>query len=361
MITKQVIQTCIDDLNELTGEDFFVIDNKGIVMASTFEYADTELNMAKGFFDSPADSQIIGENYLFKIKEDDEACFVLLSRGNRPDSYLTGKIAANEISHLCVAYREQFDHNGFVQNLLLDNLLLVDIYNKSKKLGIVTKADRVVFAVEMSIERQREALLVLKSAFSQKMDDFVTSVDEKSVILVHTLEPDETYADMDNIAEMLQEVMNTEAMIDARVSYGNIVEDIKDISKSYKEAKMAMDVGKIFYQSRKVLPYDSLGIGRLIYQIPVSLCKLYVQEIFGDNVPSEIDDEIINTAVAFLENNLNASETSRQLYIHRNTLVYRIEKLKESTGLDVRSFDDALTFKIALMVVNYIKFMDSME
>lgn len=152
-----------------------------------------------------------------------------------------------------------------------------------------------------------------------------------------------------------------EAMMNARVAYGTIVNELKDVSKSYKEAKMALDVGKIFYAERKVNAYSSLGIGRLIYQLPINLCRIFINEIFGNNVPMDFDEETLTTINKFFENNLNVSETSRQLYVHRNTLVYRIEKLEKSTGLDIRVFDDALTFKIALMVANYMKYLDTLE
>ena len=124
---------------------------------------------------------------------------------------------------------------------------------------------------------------------------------------------------------------------------------------------MALEVAKIFYPMKRTIEYGNLGVGRLIYQLPVDLCQLFVKEIFGDNIPEEIDEEILSTVSKFFENNLNVSETSRQLYIHRNTLIYRIEKLQKATGLDVRVFDDALTLKIALMVVNYMKYIKGSE
>ena len=156
---------------------------------------------------------------------------------------------------------------------------------------------------------------------------------------------------------MLLDMLNSEAMSNARIAYGSIVNEIKGLSKSYKEACMALDVGMIFYSEKNIISYVSLGIGRLIYQLPVNLCQIFIEEIFGENIPDEIDDEILSTVNKFFDNSLNVSETSRQLFIHRNTLIYRIEKLQKATGLDVRIFDDALTLKIALMVVNYMKYM----
>jgi carbohydrate diacid regulator len=157
---------------------------------------------------------------------------------------------------------------------------------------------------------------------------------------------------------MLEDIMDTEVMLKSRVSYGTIVEELRELSKSYKEARMALDVGKIFYNGDRIHSYDALGIGRLIYQLPANLCKLFIEEIYGEDLPKEVDEEILHTATVFLDNNLNVSETARQLYIHRNTLVYRIEKLKSATGLDVRVFDDALTFKIATMVSSYMQYIE---
>jgi carbohydrate diacid regulator len=197
--------------------------------------------------------------------------------------------------------------------------------------------------------------------FSAQAGDYITAVDESSVILIKSLEQNATHEELMGIAETIVAMMNTEAMLNVRVSFGTVVQELKDVSKSYKEAKMALDVGKIFYAEKNVAAYSTLGIGRLIYQLPVNLCKMFIEEIFGDNVPSDLEDETLTTINKFFENNLNVSETSRQLFVHRNTLVYRIEKIQRSTGLDLRNFDDALTFKIALMVVNYMKYLDSIE
>jgi carbohydrate diacid regulator len=156
-------------------------------------------------------------------------------------------------------------------------------------------------------------------------------------------------------------MLNTEAMSAAHIAYGTIVNDIREVSRSYKEAKMALDVGKIFYCDKNVVAYGKLGIGRLIYQLPIPLCQMFIKEIFDGKSPDEFDDETLSTINKFFENSLNVSETSRQLYIHRNTLVYRLDKLQKSTGLDLRVFDDAITFKIALMVVKYMKYMESID
>ena len=175
------------------------------------------------------------------------------------------------------------------------------------------------------------------------------------------VKPGEKYTDLEKTANIIVDMLNTEALSKVNVAYGTIVNEIKEVSRSYKEAKMAMDVGKIFYQDSSIVAYNRLGIGRLIYQLPLPLCKMFIKEIFEGRSPDEFDDETLTTINKFFENSLNVSETSRQLYIHRNTLVYRLDKLQKSTNLDLRVFEDAITFKIALMVVKYMKYMESLE
>lgn len=359
MISSQTIQTSIDELKAITKVDLSVYDPSGTVVASTAERMDITADLISGFANSPADSQVIGAHHLLKIWDESELLYVLVSKGFDEDAYMIGKIAVCEIQNLAIAYKERFDRNNFFQNLILDNLLLVDIYNRAKKLHIEAKAPRVVFLVEARLEKDGIVTELLKGMFSSQSGDYITAVDESNVILIKSLTPNSTHEDMMAVADTIVAMMNAEAMLNVRVAFGNIVQELKDVSKSYKEAKMALDVGKIFYAERNVVAYSILGIGRLIYQLPVNLCRLFVDEIFGENVPSQFDEETLTTINKFFENNLNVSETSRQLFVHRNTLVYRIEKIQKSTGLDLRNFDDALTFKIALMVVNYMKYLES--
>ena len=274
---------------------------------------------------------------------------------------MVGKLAAFQIQNLLVAYKERFDKDNFIKNLLLDNLLLVDIYNRAKKLHIETNVKRVVFLIETKNEKDTNALETMRSLFSTKTKDFITAVDEKNIILVREVKPGETYEDLEKTANTILDMLNTEAMSKVRISFGTIVGEIKDVSRSYKEAKMALDVGKIFYSSKNVVAYSNLGIGRLIYQLPLPLCRMFIKEIFDGKNPDEFDEETLTTINKFFENSLNVSETSRQLYIHRNTLVYRLDKLQKSTGLDLRVFEDAITFKIALMVVKYMKYMENLD
>lgn len=361
MISGQIIKTSIEELKSITKVDLCVWDLDGNMVASTFEPDDIPLSLVIEFADSPADSQVIGIHHLLKILDEDKLTYILDARGASEDTYMIGKIAVCQLQNLVIAYKERFDRNNFIQNLLLDNLLLVDIYNRAKKLHIEVSVPRAVFLIETGSEKESMISELLNGMFSTQVGDYITAVDESNVILIKSLPPDEEYEELERIANTIVDMMSMEVMMNVRVSYGTIVEELKDVSKSYKEAKMALDVGKIFYAEKRVTAYNRLGIGRLIYQLPVNLCHIFINEIFGANVPDELDEETLTTINKFFENNLNVSETSRQLFVHRNTLVYRIEKLAKSTGLDIRTFDDALTFKIALMVVNYMKYLDSLE
>lgn len=361
MISSQIIQTSIDELKGITKVDLGVYDLTGVPVATTMDRNEIAEELVRGFAVSPADSQVIGPHHLLKILDEGEALYILIAKGMSDDVYMVGKIAVCQIQNLVIAYKERFDRNNFFQNLLLDNLLLVDIYNRAKKLHIEVSTPRAVYLVETKLEKDGLITELLKGMFSSQTGDYITAVDESSVILIKALEKNASAETMAGVADTIVAMMNAEALTNVRVAYGTVVQELKDVSKSYKEAKMALDVGKIFYAEKSVAAYSALGIGRLIYQLPVNLCKIFIQEIFGDNVPTDMDEETLNTLNKFFENNLNVSETSRQLFVHRNTLVYRIEKIQKSTGLDLRSFDDALTFKIALMVVNYMKYLDSLE
>lgn len=262
----------------------------------------------------------------------------------------------NQIQLLTNAYREKYNKSNFIQNLLLGQVSQAEMYGRARKLHVDTEGRRVIFAVETKYEQDTAALETLQHLFTPQTKDYIVQVGEKLLILIKHLRDKDIYEEMGDVANMIVDMVNAEAMSQVRVSYSTVCNELKDLSRGYKEAKLAIEVGHIFYAERTVIPYGQLGIGRLIYQLPVPLCKMFMQEVFGEQLPDTFDEETIVTINKFFENNLNISETARQLYVHRNTLVYRLEKLEKDTGLDIRKFDDALTFKIATMVVNYMKF-----
>lgn len=361
MISNQIIQTNIEELKEITKVEFWVYDDNGNVVASTVSNESASSQIIKNFADSMADSQVVSDYHFLKVKDEGETVYVLVIKGGGEEAYMIGKLAVCQFQNLLIAYKEHYDKTNFFQNLLLDNLLLVDIHNRATRLHIEEEKRRLVYLIEVKADYDNVVMELLQSIFLSQAGDYVVSIDEHCVILIKELSENDGKKEIETVAKTIVDMLNTEAMLKGRVAYGKPVNELKDLSKSYKEAKMALEVGGIFYTYKTIISYDTMGIGRLIYQLPPNLCRLFIQEIYGDLSPSDIDEEIMTTVNKFLENNLNVSETSRQLYIHRNTLVYRIEKLEKAIGLDMRVFEDALTFKIASMVLDYLKYLENQE
>ena len=361
MISNQILQTTIDGLKSISRVDLCVVDVEGKDVVSTTGHMGNIARAAKDFALSQADSQEIQGYQYFKIYDDGRVEYILIACGSGEDVYMVGKMVAFQIQSLLVAYKERFDKDNFIKNLLLDNMLLVDIYNRAKKLHIATDVRRVAVVVQAADKRDRNVLECLRTHLGANSKDFITAVDENDVIVVKEVDDGEYDDEIEELGHQIITILEKEGVEGPRISYGTAVGEIKEVSRSYKEAKMAMDVGKIFFTGREVVAYSELGIGRLIYQLPIPLCKMFIKEIFDGKSPDDFDDETIETINKFFENNLNVSETSRQLFIHRNTLVYRLDKLQKSTGLDLRSFEDAITFRIALMVVKYMKYMENAE
>ncbi len=362
MISNQILQSTIDGIKNISRVDLSVLDIEGKFIVSTMSdpsaYSQKD---AVAFAQSQADASAIGDCQYFKVFEERQLEYVLMIKGASSDNFLVGRMAVFQIQGLLIAYKERFDKDNFIKNLLLDNLLLVDIYNRAKRLYIDIEKRRIVFILETSPDKDQATLENIRMLFGTKGADFVTAVDETSIIIVKELADNEDYDYAESVAKSILEAVGRGGDGKAHIAYGTIVSQLKNVSKSYKEAKMALDVGKIFFPDKEVVAYSSLGIGRLIYQLPIPLCKMFIKEIFDNKSPDDFDEETIITINKFFENNLNVSETSRQLFIHRNTLVYRLDKLQKNSGLDLRVFEDAITFKIALMVVRYMKYMETLD
>ena len=363
MLPNQVIQKIIQDIKRISGLEASVWNAKGecLAMTSTVTKA---LGGRVGSFLKGNESQELMEELerelgLFSIYIDDEPGYVLVLQGKGADISVVGKLGVSQMSNLVQAYRERLDRNHFIQNLILDNMLLVDIYSQAKKMRIVNEQRRIVFIVEPKNEGENLILATLQGLFASGNRDFVTAVDETHVILVKELADGEDYPEVLHMAKVIVDTLSMEAMVGIRISYGTIIDELKGVSRSYKEASMALEVGRVFYGERGVLAYNELGIGRLIHQLPKSLCEMFLSEVLEGNATELFDDEELITVYTFFDNSLNISETARQLFIHRNTLVYRLEKIQKKTGLDVRVFEDALTFKIAVMVERHLKYLDT--
>ena len=314
MISNQILQNTIEGLKGITRIDFCVMDTDGKSLASTFSEQENYVEEVISFVESPADSQVVQGYQFFKIFDEHQLEYILLANGGSDDVYMVGKIAAFQIQNLLVAYKERFDKDNFIKNLLLDNLLLVDIYNRAKKLHIDTEVRRVIFIIETKHEKDTNALDNVRNLLGNRTRDFVTAVDEKNIIVVKELEPNDGHTELEKIAENMYTLLKEDGEEDVLIAYGTVVNDIKEVSKSYKEAKLALDVGKIFFSERSVIAYSALGIGRLIYQLPIPLCKMFIREIFEGKSPDDFDEETLTTINKFFENNLNVRDIQTIIY-----------------------------------------------
>lgn len=360
MISNQILQSTIDGLKNIIRRELSVAEREGKIVATTEEsMVNTVIENADIFIQSPAENQLVQGYQYFKVFDNGSPEYIVMIKGEDEEAYRIGKITAFQIQNLLVAYKERFDGDNFIKNLLLDNLLLVDIYSRAKKLRIENNVPRAVFLIETEIDKEFNVVEIVRSIFPTKQKDFVTAVDEKSIILVKELKEKDSKEEIDQISKHIYDTLSAEAMTSVYVAIGTVVNDLKNVSASYKEAKMALEVGKIFEENKKIVNYEQLGIGRLIYQLPAPLCKMFINEVLHGLSMDQFDEETLTTVNKFFENNLNVSETSRQLYIHRNTLVYRLDKLQKMTGLDLRNFDDAIIFKIMLMVSKYMHYRET--
>lgn len=358
MISTQKLLNCLNEIKEITKLELALFHDNGKLAAATMSVDAWLEPIVSEFAASEAEQQTYMDYLFFKVNIEHDTEYVLVTEGVIENGFIIGQMAACQVRNLILSKAETYDRNNFIQNVLLGNLLTVDLYGRAKKLHIEAKP-RVTYVIDTGNKSTDMVMELVKNLADLKAGDFVTSVDEHSVVLVKDvsyIDKEDMLEELESIAVSLVDSLHMEAMVKVRVGYGNVVKQIPDIAQSYQEAKMALEVGKVFYANLDTISYGKLGIGRLIYQLPMSLCDMFIKEVFGDTIPEILDDEeAMSTINKFFENNLNISETARQLYVHRNTLVYRLERIEKAIGLDIRNFDDAMTFRIAIMVLAHMK------
>lgn len=353
MVSNRLLQECLEDFSEIVRLPMVLYDYNQTCIAGEEEELAAEV--FETFCNSAAEMQVLGNRHLFKVG--DREAYILVVNGGSKDAYPMGQLAVRQLERILELGYSKEDRNQFIHNLLLDNLLPVDIANYARQMHISADVRWVAFLVEGKSCEAYDIQMILKNMMMNRMGDFIVPMEEHAVVVIRRLEEYEGYEQIDRVARTLLDTVSAEIQSRIRVSCGTISESLKEISRSYKEAKMALEVAEIFYTSESVITYRELGIGRLIYQMPRPLCEIFLKEVFGNFNPEELDEEILTTVYQFLENDLNLSETSRQLFVHRNTLVYRLEKLQKTMGLDIRKFEDAMMFKIGMMVSDYMKYL----
>lgn len=352
---NRLFQGIINQMREVLDRTIGVVDESGTVIACS------ELGQIgearKGIISAGVFSgaQICVDNCTYKAfgnsAHPDYAVFV---DGTDDMSKHYADIIAVSLDQIKQNNDEKFDRSNFVKNVILDNILPGDIYIKSRELHFNNDASRVVFLIRVTQDTDVSVYDVIQNFFPDKTKDLVIDINEKDIALVKEVRPNVDSKDLEKLARSICDTLSTEFYCNAVVGIGTRVTGIKDLAHSFKEAQVALEVGKVFDTEKSIISYENLGIARLIYQLPTTLCDMFLKEVFKRGSIDSLDQETLFTIQKFFENNLNVSETSRKLFVHRNTLVYRLEKIKKLTGLDLREFDDAIVFKVALMVNKYL-------
>ena len=360
-MSNSVFQSVILQLKDIPDRTFGVMDGDGCVVSCTDvsyigeRWADAALKVS-----AAGDSIVTFHQKTFKpiLGSANYIEYAVFCSGDDETARAYCTMAYIALNDAKTFYEEKHDRGTFVKNIIMDNILPGDIYIRAKELHFAADAPRAVFLVRQLGHGDVATVDVLSGMFTDKLQDFVLSINETDIAVVKQIEPDTEAEDLEKIAVQIEETLKNELFVKTVIGIGTVAEHLRSLADAYKEAQTAIDVGKVFDTEKSIINYENLGIGRLIYQLPTTLCDIFLSEVFKKSAIDSLDQETLFTINKFFENNLNVSETSRKLFVHRNTLVYRLEKIKKQTGLDLREFDHAIVFKVALMVRKYLSSRD---
>ena len=354
-MSNRLFQGIIHQMRDAVDRVIGVIDDNGVIIACSELVKIGE--MKQGVRDELAytSDAITSGGYTYKpIGTGSKWEYIVFIEGEDKFAEKMATVLAVSLSNIKNLYDEKYDKSSFIKNIILDNILPSDIYIKSKELRFNAEETRVVFLIKFHSKSDVLSFDMVQNIFPDKNKDYVISTGEQDIVLVKEVKPNTDIRDIEKMAKSIADTLNSEFYTKVSIGIGTVVDNIKDLARSYKEAQVALEVGKVFDTEKTIISYENLGIGRLIYQLPTTLCEMFLQEVFKNGSLDALDRETLMTIQCFFENNLNVSETSRKLFVHRNTLVYRLEKIRKLTGLDLREFDHAITFKVALMVKRYL-------
>ena len=348
-------QNIVTQMADVFPKKFGIVDSHGLVLANNGGEPTGDIIENLVYAATNNDKLLFKDGYTVRsMSNKPYAEYVVYVEGtDEVSKYCCNSIvvAANNVRHY---YDEKYDRSNFIKNVILDNILPGDIYLKARELRFNTDVSRVCMLIKITNKSDVSAYDVIQNLFPDKTKDFIININETDIALVKEIRSDIEMKDLDKLASSIVDTLSSEYYIHCMIGIGTIVVGIKDLARSFKEAQVAMEVGKVFDTEKTIVSYDNLGIARLIYQLPTTLCDMFLKEVFKRGSIESLDHETLFTIQRFFENNLNVSETSRKLFVHRNTLVYRLEKIKKITGLDLREFEDAIVFKVALMVKKYL-------
>ena len=352
----QMLQACLEEWARISGLVFILLNTDDTVFVSTAPSGQCpDRERLEAFHRETALHAYLDDLSFHKIMDGQELKFILVIAGKHEAGAVIGELAVCQVESLLSAFALKNDKHTFFQELLSGSLSGRESAARARQLRIPAVMQRVVFLVQTRQLQDENALATVRSIYSSHTRDFVTALPDSGIVIIRELLTTETMEEMAQVAQTLVDMLGAEAMTSAWASYSNPAQDLESLAQAFREAKTAMEIGRIFTPEKTCFGYRNLGIGRLIYQLPPDICEMFVEEVFGKENPKDLDDETLITIRTLFENNLNMSETARQLFVHRNTLVYRFEKLQKRFGLDVRTFEDALTFKLAMMVVDYMR------
>lgn len=355
MVNKYLNSTLIQ-MSKILGCSIGMIENSGAVVSSSpVSSVEEKVQEIIAEWQSVGSKLFVFEGYTFyAITSRGKLDYITFVEKDDDEAAKNAEILATYISSMRQMHNDKYDKTNFIKNILADGILPGDVFLKSKELHLTYDTDRAVFALQYDEIRGVDVYDIISGIFPDNGKDFVIDLDNNMVAIVKEVKMKITADELEKIARQIVDTVTSEAMVNIRLGIGSIATNIRDIAKSYKEARIALEVGKVFDGEKYIINYDNLGIARIIYQLPTTLCELFLSEVFKKGSLDSLDQETLYTIQKFFENNLNVSETSRQLYVHRNTLVYRLDKVRKITGLDLRIFDHAIVFKVALMVKKYL-------
>ncbi|MEG0833399.1 MAG: helix-turn-helix domain-containing protein [Oscillospiraceae bacterium] len=351
-MSNRLYQGIVQQMKDAIGRVVGVVDENATVIASSDLSSIGSVRSI--ILEAPISdgiSKVDGFTYYYMGKHGDVAVFI---EGLDEQAWRYAAMVAVSLCNIKQYYDEKFDKVNFIKNVVLENVLPGDIYAKARELHFAADAMRVVLLVRVVSGTEISVLDIISELFPDKQKDFVFNISEVDTVIVKEVKPNIDLHAIENLAKSIVDILESEHYIKAVSGIGTTVIGIKELATSFKEAQVALEVGKVFDTEHSVITYDNLGIARLIYQLPTTLCDQFLKEVFKKGSIESLDQETLFTIQRFFENNLNVSETSRGLFVHRNTLVYRLEKIKKLTGLDLREFDHAIVFKVALMVRKYL-------
>ena len=354
-MSNRLFQGVIYQMKDAIDRAIGVVDENGVVVSCSELVKIGEVR--QGVRDELVYSgdMVTSNGYTYRsIGQGSKIEYIVFVEGEDKFADKMSKMLSISLSNIKGLYDEKYDKGSFIKNIILDNILPSDIYIKSKELHFNSDESRIIFLVKFNSNTDIMPFEMLQNMFPDKAKDYVISVGENDVVLVKEIKSGTDSKEIEKIATDIADTIYTEFYCKVSIGISTIVENIKDLARAYKEAQVALEVGKVFETEKNIISYENLGIGRLIYQLPTTLCEMFLQEVFKKGSLESLDRETLMTIQCFFENNLNVSETSRKLFVHRNTLVYRLEKIRKLTGLDLREFEHAITFKVALMVRKYL-------